>query len=138
MPVNLAQYRGTVGSFNNRNIAPKIIYSLLTWRFFRELNRNIIFLVITLLCSITLALSLRSTPLTHYSPLLLFYAPWKYQKAFRFSDVFRGYGKATPGRNGLKLNSFHTKIKTIYWSALITFLILIVIMFIRFMWVHPF
>ena len=29
-------------------------------------------------------------PLTHYSPLLLTYTPWKYQKTFRFSDVFRG------------------------------------------------
>ena len=98
MPVNLAQYRGTVGSFNNRNIVPKITYSLLTCKFFRELNRNITFLVITLLCSITLILSLSSTL--------------------------------------LKLNSFHTKIKTIYWSVLITFLILIVIMFIQFIWVH--
>ena len=95
MPVNLAQYRGTVGTFNNRNIAPKIIYTLLTNRFFRKLNRNIIFLVITLLCSITLILSLSST----------------------------------------LLNSFHTKIKTIHWSALITFSIFIVIIFIQFIWV---
>ena len=96
MPVNLSQYRGTVGSFNNRNVAPKIIYSLLTCRFFRKVNRNIIFLVITLLCSITLVLSLSSA----------------------------------------LLNSFHTKIKTIYWSVLITFLILIGIMFNQFIWVH--
>ena len=34
------------------------------------------------------------------------------------------------------VNSFHTKIKTIYWSVLITFLILIVIMFIQFIRVH--
>ena len=34
------------------------------------------------------------------------------------------------------VSSFHTKIKTIYWSVLITFSILIVIMFIRFIWVH--
>ena len=60
MPVNLAEYRGTTGSFNNRNIAPKIIYSLLTCKFFRKLNRNIIFFVITLLGSITLILSLSS------------------------------------------------------------------------------
>ena len=91
MPVNLAHY--TAGSFNSRNIAPKIIYSLLTCRFYRNLNRNIIFIVITLLCSIT---------------LILF----------------------------VLLNSFHTKIKTIYWSVLIIFLILIVIMFIQFTWVH--
>ena len=61
MPVNLAQYHGTVGSFINRNIAPKIIYSLPTCRFFRKLNWYIIFLVITLLCSITLILYLSST-----------------------------------------------------------------------------
>ena len=96
MAVNLAQYRGTVETFNNRNIAPKISDSLLTCRFFHKLNRKIIFLVITLLCSITLILSLSST----------------------------------------LLNSFHTKIKTIHWSVLITFLILIVIIFIQFIWVH--
>ena len=39
--------------------------------------------------------------LTHYSPVLLFYTPWKHQKTFRFPDVFRGYTKATPGCNGL-------------------------------------
>ena len=33
--------------------------------------------------------------------LLLFYTPWKHKKTFRFSDVFRGYRKATPGYNGL-------------------------------------
>ena len=96
MPVNLAQYRGTVGSFNNCNIAPKIIYSLLSSRFFYKLNGNIIFLVITLLCLITLIFSLSSA----------------------------------------LLNSFLTKIKTMYWSVLVTFWILIVIMFIKFIWVH--
>ena len=40
--------------------------------------------------------------LTHYSPVLLFYNPWKHQKIFRFSDVFRGYRKTTPGCNGLR------------------------------------
>ena len=39
--------------------------------------------------------------LTHYSPVLLFNNPWKHQKTFRFSDVFRGKRKATPGCNGL-------------------------------------
>ena len=42
--------------------------------------------------------------LTHYSPVLLFYTPWKYQKIFRFSDVFRRYRKATPSCNELKPN----------------------------------
>ena len=50
-----------MGSFNNRNIAPKIIYSSLTCRFFSRLNQNIIFLAITLLCSLTLILPLSST-----------------------------------------------------------------------------
>ena len=45
---------------------------------------------------------LRKIRLTHYSSVLLFYTPWKNQKAFRFSDVFSGYRKATPGCNGLK------------------------------------
>ena len=39
--------------------------------------------------------------LTHYSPVLLFYTPWKHQKTFRFSGVFRGYRKATPVCYGL-------------------------------------
>ena len=39
--------------------------------------------------------------LTHYSPVLPFYPLWKLQKTFRFSDVFRGYKKATLGCNGL-------------------------------------
>ena len=80
MSVNLAQNWGTVGSFNNGNVAPKIIYNLLTCRFSRKLNQNI-FLVITLLHPITLILSQSS--------------------AF--------------------LNSFHTKMKTMNWSVLITF-----------------
>ena len=33
--------------------------------------------------------------------MLLFYTPWKHLKTFRFSDVFRGYGKVTPGCNGI-------------------------------------
>ena len=41
--------------------------------------------------------------LTHYSPVLLFYTHWKYQITFRFSDVFSGYRKATPGFNCLTL-----------------------------------
>ena len=36
-----------------------------------------------------------------YSPALSFYTPWKHT----FSDVFRGYRKATPGCNGLKLTN---------------------------------
>ena len=40
-------------------------------------------------------------PLNHYSPVSLFYTPWKHQKTFSFSDVFRWYRKATPGCNGL-------------------------------------
>ena len=33
--------------------------------------------------------------------VLLLYTPWKHQKTFRFSDVFRGYRKAKPGCKGL-------------------------------------
>ena len=36
--------------------------------------------------------SLYFLPLTHYSPVMLFYTPWKHQKTFRFS-VFRGIEK---------------------------------------------
>ena len=38
--------------------------------------------------------------LTHYSPVLLFCTSWEHQKTFRFSNVCRGYRKATPGCNG--------------------------------------
>ena len=48
--------------------------------------------------------------LTHYSPVLLFYTPWKHQKTFRFSDVFRGYRKAIPVCNGLNNSVFFVRI----------------------------
>ena len=35
--------------------------------------------------------------------MLLFYTPWKHQKTLRFSDVFWGYRKATPGCNGFNV-----------------------------------
>ena len=41
--------------------------------------------------------------LTHCSPVLLYYTPWK-QKTERFSDVFRECRKATPGCNRLNEN----------------------------------
>ena len=98
MPVNLAQYPRTGDLLIIVILHQNKICSLLTCRFSRKLNRNIIFLVITLLCSVTLILSLNST--------------------------------------FLKLSSFHTKIKTSYWSVLITFLFLIVITFIQFIWIY--
>ena len=57
--------------------------------------------------------------LTHYSPVLLFFTPWIHQKTFRFSDVFRGYRKATPGCNGLIGSSFCWA--NIAWFAIPTF-----------------
>ena len=39
--------------------------------------------------------------LTHFSSALHCFTPWKHQKTFRLSDVFRGYGNATLGWNGL-------------------------------------
>ena len=51
-----------------------------------------------------------SIKVTHYSPLLLFYTPWKHWKTFRFSDVFRWYRKATPGCNGLIKNKNNSQI----------------------------
>ena len=44
--------------------------------------------------------------LTRCSLVWLFYALRKHQKTFRFSDVFRGNRKATPGCNGL-MKHFH-------------------------------
>ena len=43
--------------------------------------------------------------------VLLFYTPWKHQKAFRFSDVFRVYRKATSSCNRLKTGSRTTGTK---------------------------
>ena len=77
-------------------------------------------------------------PLTHYSPVLLFYTPGK-QKTFRFSGVFRGYRKATLGCNGLKyrvsighhflcknsLNRFHLLNKPLQYLTRISFRTLI-------------
>ena len=45
--------------------------------------------------------------------MLLFYTPWKHQKTFRFSDVFRGYRKATPGCNRLII----TGLKALFTSS---------------------
>ena len=39
--------------------------------------------------------------LTCFSPVLQCYTPWKHQKTWRFSGVFRGYSNATLGWNGL-------------------------------------
>ena len=44
--------------------------------------------------------------LTHHNLVLLLYTPWKNQKNFRFSSVFRRFRKATPGCNGLMRNYF--------------------------------
>lgn len=49
MLINLDKYQGTVGTFNNPDIAPKKRYSLLTCKFFYNLNWNIIFFVVTLI-----------------------------------------------------------------------------------------
>ena len=69
---------------------------------------------------ISLDLNFNQTYLTHYSPVLLFYTPWKHQKTFRFSDVFRGYIKATLGCNGLIKFHFLTcvwYIRANFWST---------------------
>ena len=38
-------------------------------------------------------------------PGMLIYVPWKHQKSWTFSDVFRGYRLATSGCNGLTVKS---------------------------------
>ena len=88
MPVISAQYQGIDAYFNNRNITPKIKYNLLTCQLFCKLNRNMIFLIVTLFFS-------------EFCPL----------KQFRYKN-----------KN--------------YCLVLITFLTLIVIIFIQFIWVH--
>ena len=45
--------------------------------------------------------SFRVMVLTHFSPVLLFYTPWKHQKTVETSDACRGYRKATPDCSGL-------------------------------------
>ena len=52
----------------------------------------------TLLCTIFSVISKNLSSvsrLTHYSTVLLFYTPWKHQKTFTCSDVFRGYQSNT-------------------------------------------
>ena len=118
-----------MGSSNNHNIAPKIKYRLLACRCFHNFNRNIIFLLIIPLCSITLILSLSSALLnSFYSEIKSIY--WSVLLTFLiFITLILSLSSAL-------LNSFYTKIKTIYWCVLITCLIFIIIMFIKFTWVH--
>ena len=69
--------------------------------------------------------------LTNFSPVLLFCTPWKHQKTFRFSDVFRGYRKATLACNGLRKYSemfvivISQRIWMIFFMYFTTFLILL-------------
>ena len=51
------------------------------------------------------------------------YTPWKHQKSFRFSDVFRGYRKATPGCNGLKaiFSSYINQLTSLYIRGTLVF-----------------
>ena len=51
--------------------------------------------------------------------MLIFFTPWKQQKPFRFSDVFREYKNAILGCNGLKM------MKKIYFSYFFYFLFFI-------------
>ena len=48
-------------------------------------------------------LNLKALTFNPLQPSVAFlYTPSKHQKSFRFSDVFKGYRKATPGCNGLR------------------------------------
>ena len=73
-----------------------MIFFLSPWSFSIKLgtlkNFHILFYFLASVCLLRLTL---------YRPMLLFHAPRKHQKTFRFSDVFGGYRKATPGCNGL-------------------------------------
>ena len=71
---------------------PTTFFVLLVWKFSMKKDQILKYTIFQLYKNISL---------THYSPVLLFYTPWKYQKTERFSDVFRGYRKATPSCNGL-------------------------------------
>ena len=57
--------------------------------------------------------SFPKTNFIHYSLVLLFYTPWKHQKTYRFSDVFRGYRKTTPGCNH---NNYHGDLPPKLWA----------------------
>ena len=43
------------------------------------------------ICAVKTNFFPKTEQLTHYSPVLLFYNPWKHHKTYRFSDIFRGY-----------------------------------------------
>ena len=66
---------------------------------------NVIYLVTEFLQNVNgagILESFRVMVLTHFRPVLLFYTPWKHQKAIRkSSDACRGYRKGTPDCNGL-------------------------------------
>ena len=40
-----------------------------------------------------------NVPLTAFMSLVTFYTPWKHQKTYGFSDVFRGYRKRLVPQN---------------------------------------
>ena len=46
---------------------------------------------------------------------IAFLYPWKHQKTFMFSDVFRGYRKATPGCNGLIMQPIRIESYSTLW-----------------------
>ena len=62
-------------------------------------------------------LQISPVTLPNYIPILLFYTPWKHQKTFRFTDVFREYRNATPSCNGLsKFKQINYDFLTISWG----------------------
>ena len=56
------------------------------------------------------------TTLTHFFPIHRLSTPWKHQKNFRFSDVFKRWRNGALGTNGLKALHF-----TFWWRACLRF-----------------
>ena len=95
------QASGLINTFLAEHLQPQLIRFLS--KEFMALQSDIWRLLLRAFCFFSINFSIVNFSCSiHYSPVLLFYTPWKHQKTFRFSDVLRGYIKATPGCNGLK------------------------------------
>ena len=92
---------GLINTFLTEHLQPQLIRFLS--KEFMALQSDIWRLLLRAFCFFSINFSIVNFSCSiHYSPVLLFYTPWKHQKTLKFSDVLRGYIKATPGCNGLK------------------------------------
>ena len=73
-------------------------------------------------------MKLSDDALTHVFPVIHCYAPWKHQKTFMFSDVFRGCGGVTLGWNGLVISTIAAMNMKVIEPTLVGFLVLLLVL----------